>query len=95
MGLEDIKSELMRCEICSQDFELIPIELKFYREHELPKPNCCPGCRQRRRLSMRNERKLYRRTCDRCKLDLVSTYPSDSPYTVYCQECFWKWQESF
>ncbi|NCQ82485.1 hypothetical protein GW750_06910 [bacterium] len=31
---------------------------------DIPLPKLCPEERQRRRLMFKNERKLYRRTCD-------------------------------
>ena len=36
----------------------------------------------------RNERSLYRATCNRCKKAIFSTYAPESPYTVYCKECW-------
>jgi hypothetical protein len=34
------------------------------RKYAIPSPTFCPDCRQQRRLSFRNERKLYKRKCD-------------------------------
>ena len=36
---------------------------------------------------------LYRDECDLCKKQILSLYAPDSPYTVYCSECWWsdKW----
>jgi hypothetical protein len=34
------------------------------KKFQIPTPNFCPDCRQQRRLSFRNERKLYKRKCD-------------------------------
>lgn len=46
-----------------------------------------------RRMTWRNERSLYSRTCDLCQKSMVSMYkPSDIP--VYCHECWYsdKWE---
>ncbi|HAI98958.1 TPA: hypothetical protein DCL30_05550 [Candidatus Peribacteria bacterium] len=59
------------------------------KKYEIPPPTLCPDCRQRRRLAWRNERNLYRDTCDRCGKSIVSMYAPDSPYAVYCYECWW------
>jgi hypothetical protein len=34
------------------------------KKFPIPTPTLCPECRQQRRLSFRNERKLYKRKCD-------------------------------
>jgi hypothetical protein len=79
-----------KCKACSKDFLIIEQEQRFYTKKSLPTPGNCPDCRQKRRLSLRNERQLCNRTCDKCSSKLISTYSSDSQYVVYCQECFWK-----
>lgn len=84
------KEEVRICESCQKQFLVIPQEQEFYLKKDLPWPANCPECRQKRRLSLRNERKLYKRKCDKCQKDIISTYAPDSKYIVYCQECFWK-----
>ncbi|PIQ77736.1 hypothetical protein COV82_03020 [Candidatus Peregrinibacteria bacterium CG11_big_fil_rev_8_21_14_0_20_46_8] len=76
------------CAACSAAFELIAQELEFYAKRNLPRPQNCPACRQKRRLALRNERTLYRRACDGCKLEMISSYPPDSKYTIFCSSCF-------
>jgi hypothetical protein len=49
----------------------------------IPTPTLCPDCRQQRRLSFRNERKLYKRTCDATGKQIISIYSEDKPYKVY------------
>lgn len=76
------------CKKCDSMFNLVPIEMDFYKKKDLPWPNLCPACRMERRIVLRNDRKLYIRKCDKCKKEISSIYSSDSPYTVYCEECF-------
>ncbi|HNG96856.1 MAG TPA: hypothetical protein PLW93_01135, partial [Candidatus Absconditabacterales bacterium] len=52
----------------------------------IPTPTLCPEERQRRRLSFRNERKLYKRTCDATGDRIISIYSPDKPYKVYDQK---------
>lgn len=75
--------------MCTKDFLIIDQEQSFYKRKDLPMPDNCPECRQKERLLLRNERKLFRRTCDKCKTEIISTYAPDAKYVVYCQECFW------
>lgn len=84
-------SEKVHCKACKKEFLIIPQEQAFYTKKGLPKPENCPECRRKRRLSLRNERKLYKRKCDKCSKDMVSTYSAESPYKVYCQECYWEY----
>ncbi|NUJ97278.1 hypothetical protein HGA92_00650 [Candidatus Gracilibacteria bacterium] len=55
----------------------------------IPSPTLCPDCRQQRRLSFRNERKLYKRKCDATGEDIISIYSPDKPYKVYNQDFWW------
>ncbi|MDD3302346.1 MAG: hypothetical protein PHN31_02240 [Candidatus Gracilibacteria bacterium] len=59
----------------------------------IPIPTLCPDCRQQRRLAFRNERKLYKRTCDATGKPIISIYSPDKLYKVYNQEFWWsdKW----
>lgn len=84
------KSEQQTCTKCSKNFLIIAQEQEFYLKKDLPWPDYCPECRQIRRLSLRNERKLYRRKCDKCQKEIISTYSPESKYVIYCQECFWE-----
>ncbi len=56
-------------------------------------PTLCPEERQRRRLTWRNERKLYQRKCDCCEKVIISIYDDKAEFPVYCQDCWWsdKW----
>lgn len=85
------KSEKATCKACNKDFLIIAQEQAFYKRKGLPWPENCPECRRKRRLSLRNERKLYKRKCDKCKKEIISTYSSESKYIVYCQECYWEY----
>lgn len=79
------------CANCNKDFLIVDPEQEFYKKKELPLPTECPKCRQDKRLAMRNERNLYKRTCSKCGKDMISTYSAESPYVVYCQTCFWEY----
>ena len=59
----------------------------------IPTPTLCPDCRAQRRLSWRNEIKLYKRNCDATWKQIVSIYSPDKPYKVYEQDFWWsdKW----
>lgn len=83
----------VQCRQCSKTFRIDDRDLEFYTRMAVPPPTHCPDCRQQRRLAWRNERFLYERACDLCNKSIIATYPVNSVYTVYCQECWWsdKW----
>lgn len=77
------------CQQCKTEFDIQQGDIKFYERVAVPAPEYCPPCRMQRRLAHRNERTLYRRICDSCKKDIVSIYPSDTPWPVYCASCWY------
>ncbi|MFA5917622.1 MAG: hypothetical protein WC850_05315 [Candidatus Gracilibacteria bacterium] len=87
--------EIKVCKHCNSSFDITDKDLEFYDKispifngvkYNIPSPTLCPDCRQQRRLSLRNERKLYKRKCDFSGKDIVSIYSPDKPYKVYGQE---------
>jgi len=90
------------CLQCKKHYEITDEDLKFYEKVSpvfntkkllITPPDFCPDCRMQQRLSWRNERHLYKRACDLCGQNMVSTYPANSEYKVYCQKCWFsdKW----
>jgi len=39
-------------------------------------------------MKLRNPRKLYDRKCDKCSIDIKTTYSPERPEIVYCEECY-------
>ena len=92
------------CRKCQVNFPITDKDMEFYskvspifdgKKYLIPPPTLCPDCRQQRRLSFHNERRLYKRKCAVTKTNIISTYSSISPYTVYGNECWWSdaWNE--
>ena len=81
-----------------QEFFVTDKDLEFYdkvspvfggKKYNIPSPTLCPDERQKRRLTFRNERKLYKRKCDKTGQEIISIYSPDKPYTVYDQKIWW------
>ncbi|EKD29520.1 MAG: hypothetical protein ACD_78C00373G0001, partial [uncultured bacterium (gcode 4)] len=94
--------ETKTCRHCAVSFPITDKDLEFYekvspvfngQKYLIPTPTLCPDCRQQRRLSFRNERKLYKRKCDATGRDIISIYSPDKPFKVYHQDFWWsdKW----
>ncbi len=81
VSLEYAKKFLEENKDITENFEYEDGKLKC----KIPTPTLCPEERQRRRLAFRNERKLYKRTCDFSWKEIISIYSPDKPYKVYDQ----------
>lgn len=86
------------CKKCNIPFPITEKDKEFYakvsptfhgKKYIIPPPTLCPDCRAQRRLSFRNERKLYKRKCDATGKDIISVYSPASPFTVYEQDYWW------
>jgi len=76
------------CKNCSQKFEINQKDQKFYEKIKWPKPTHCPDCRRHRRFALRNELNLHRNTCQKCQKSIISVFPAQTEYTVFCKECW-------
>jgi len=83
-----LESETRKCKKCQQDFILETDDFSFYKKMDVPAPKICPDCRFKMRAVWRNERTLYNRTCDLCGCSIISMYNPNSPYVVYCNDCW-------
>jgi hypothetical protein len=90
--------EWKTCRISGIEFPIYKSDLEFYdkispvfngKKYQIPTPTLCPEERQRRRLSFRNERKLYKRTCDATGKAIISIYSPDKQHKVYDQK-YWR-----
>ncbi len=81
-------SEIKTCQSCTKDFTIESEDFVFYEKMSVPAPTWCPVCRLQRRLSWRNERAFYKRSCSMCSKSMVATYPESSSFPVYCNACW-------
>lgn len=90
--------ETKSCQKCQISFDITDSDLEFYdkvspifkdKKYPIPTPMLCPNCRQQRRLSCRNETKLYSRVCDATQKNIISIYSPDKPYTVFAADYWW------
>jgi len=87
---DDVLNWAIECEVTSRPFRIVKQELEFYRRMKLPIPHLHPDERHKRRMALRNPRKLWNRQCDKCGKDIQTTYAPERPETVYCEECYLK-----
>ncbi len=94
--------ETKTCKSCNLKFQITDKDLEFYdkvspvinwAKFHIPAPTLCPDCRQQRRLVWRNERSLYKNTCDATGKNIISCYSPDKPFVIYEPAEWWsdKW----
>ncbi|MBU0486393.1 MAG: hypothetical protein KKD31_00405 [Bacteroidetes bacterium] len=87
---EDVTKKILKCEISSKKYKIIPQELKFYQEMGIPIPHRSPNQRHVDRINLRNPRKLWLRNCHSCQEAINTTYGSNRPEIVLCEACYLK-----
>jgi len=85
---DDILNWAIKCEVSWKPFRIIKQELEFYRKHKLSIPKKHPDIRHSERMKLRNPRKLFDRKCDKCWVEIKSTYALDREEIVYCKGCY-------
>ncbi|OGJ52081.1 hypothetical protein A2335_04055 [Candidatus Peregrinibacteria bacterium RIFOXYB2_FULL_32_7] len=63
-------------------------ELDFYRQMNLPIPHLHPDERYKKRMELRNPRRLWERKCDKCGEAILTTYSPDRKEIIYCEDCY-------
>jgi len=80
------------CKECNSKFEITNKDIEFYnkispvfneKKYQIPTPKLCPDCRQQKRLSFRNIRKLYKNKSSLSQKDILSMSTPDSDFKVY------------
>jgi len=85
---DDILNRAIECEITKKPFKIIRQELEFYRKYKLPIPKRHPDRRHIDRLNFMRWINIYDRKCDKCSIDMKTTFSPDKEETVYCEKCY-------
>lgn len=93
--VDEISSDIVAnyifvCKESSRPYKLIVQEIQFYKKHQLPIPLLHPDIRHLQRVKSRQWRSLYLRECDKCTKELVSVYPQNYSWIIYCEQCYQK-----
>jgi hypothetical protein len=85
---DDITKQILLCSETKRPFKIIPQELMFCRQMNVPPPSKCFDQRHKDRMALRNPRKLWNRTCAKCQKPITTSYSPERPEVVYCEECY-------
>jgi hypothetical protein len=93
-AISDIPDDILRwavvCEATGRPFRIQKQELTFYRRTGLPVPHLHPDERHRRRLMRKPPYRLCDRACGKCGKAIRTTFASERPKIVHCEECYLK-----
>lgn len=84
----DFVQEILQCEASGKNYRLIPMELQFYKRFNIPIPKKHPMVRDRERVAKLNPPKLYKRTCAKTGVAILTTYAPDRPEIVWSEEAY-------
>ena len=86
---DSILNEAIKCSRCERGYRIIPMELKFLRERNLPLPRECPFCRIEEKFNqwVKNLR-LIDRVCDKCGAAFQTKYTKGEAPIVWCKKCY-------
>src|SRR3989344_3422310 len=82
---EAASGDLLACEDCGRNYQLIGKEIQFLQRFNLRNPDRCPLCRDRARIRMLNPMAIFHRTCAKCAKDIETSYAPERPEIVYCE----------
>jgi len=85
---DDIAKQIIKCKSCSKNYKIIAPELVFYKQMNLAVPRKCFDCRHSEKMQHSNSRRLYDRQCEKCHVNMKSTFAPDRPEKVYCEKCY-------
>ncbi|MEI8130636.1 MAG: hypothetical protein WCG55_04000 [bacterium] len=78
--------ESQNCQNCKMAFTIDSEDLSFYEKIQVPQPTFCYLCRAQRRMSFRNERKLFRVKDAFTGKEIFSLYPPEANCKVITSE---------
>lgn len=85
---DSFSQEILQCEQCGKNYQIIKMELDFYRRMGIPLPIRCPLCREKNRTATLNPMDVYDRTCAKCGKEIQASYAPERPEIVYCEQCY-------
>jgi len=84
---DNFSEEILQCS-CGKFYRIISGELQLLKRFILPIPRKCPDCRHMARIKRVNPPFLYDRNCDKCGIEIKTSYAPDRPEIVYCVKCY-------
>ncbi|MDA1060707.1 MAG: hypothetical protein O3B47_02850 [bacterium] len=78
----------LKCKNCSRNFLIIKQEAQLLKRFNIEKPEQCFYCRNQDRHKKRNTRRIHNRNCQKCQLEIKTTFAPEQKEIVYCEKCY-------
>ena len=85
---DSILKEIISCIECDRKYKINSLEFDLLRKMNIPLPDRCLKCRENGRFSKLQPPTLYNRKCDKCQLDIRTSYSGERSEIVYCEKCY-------
>ncbi len=85
---DSITEEILASKETGRNYRITKEELKFYKRYGIPLPQTHFMERHTERLALRNPRKLWERNCQKCQIEILTSYAPERPEVVYCEKCY-------
>ncbi len=87
---EGICDHILICEETKKNYKITPQEFELYKKLKLPLPRKAPDQRYKDLINRRLSQHLRLINCSSCNKEIYTTFPSDTPYEIYCEDCYLK-----
>jgi hypothetical protein len=84
----ELLAEAIACEKTGRLYKIIHPELKLLQKLRLAIPRFHPEVRYADRTQRRNPRRVWKRSCDKCRSEVTSSYCSERAEIVFCDSCY-------
>ncbi|HUC89159.1 MAG TPA: hypothetical protein VMR49_03995 [Candidatus Paceibacterota bacterium] len=85
---ESILEEIISCTTCNRKYKIASLEFDLLRKMNMPLPMRCLKCREKSRFDKLQMPKLYDRQCNKCGINIRTSYSPDRPEIIYCEKCY-------
>ncbi|KKT91710.1 MAG: hypothetical protein UW92_C0009G0013 [Candidatus Jorgensenbacteria bacterium GW2011_GWA2_45_13] len=86
---DDILKEVIDCATCGRGYKVIPMELSFLKQMNLPLPRKCPFCRVNEKFKeWVGNLSVVPRTCDKCGIQFTTNYTKKDAPHIFCKKCY-------
>ena len=85
---DDIVGKAIKCEKTGKGYKLVGSEVDLLKKLGVALPRVAPMQRHKDRMAKRNPWGLWARNCDKCRVDVRSTYNPDRVEPIYCEKCY-------
>ena len=86
-----VLNDIIGCEACGRGYRIIPMELSFLRNMNLPLPRECPFCRiDEKVMRWVGNSRMIPRVCGECGAAFTTNHSEEDAPKILCRDCYLK-----